>query len=284
MDFLPEGAKPTYTADRAKGVWTYVSSSLHVEIRQRTGKSPWGANLWLEASVKYKDPGQWLSMTTNGKKSGNRMMLPADIIKLYGDPAPIFTVSDDYFGYRAKYIADEKHVGVIIRNGEILFDDPKTAIGKKFPPLDVMAVFEDGSMKTFRNGEHTAQEYLDMGVRHAYSFGPILVQDGKVYDGYPEGTVWSDYGQPRLGIGVTADGTIKILNVLGRRTDAKGVSIGWMAEKMQEMGCTEALNLDGGNTISLIFMGDMINRPVKTAQKDIRPVTGLIAIMDGADE
>lgn len=280
LDFLPEGETAVSSANREKGEWSYVSPALHIEIRQYSGKSPWGANIWLEASIRMKDPAQLVSLLSDGKKPGTRMLRPAEIIEQHGEPAPILTISDDFFGYRVKYIKDEKHVGVIIRNGEILYDDPKTGVGKKFPPLDVLAILDDGSMKTFLNGQHTAQEYMEMGARQTLSFGPILVQDGKVF-AYPNGTVYGDYGAPRLGIGITADGTVKVLNVLGRRTDAKGVSMAWMAEKMVEMGCVEAMNLDGGNSISLIFMGDMINRPAKTAKKDIRQVTGLIGIMDG---
>ena len=282
LAFLPEGEKPIASADRNKGTWSYISPSLHVEIRQYSGKSPWGANIWLEASIRMKNPEQLVSLLSDGKKPGTRMLRPDQIIEQQGTPEPILTISDDYFGYRVKYIKDEKHVGVIIRNGQILYDDPKTGAGKgkKFPPLDVLAIFQDGSMKTFLSGEHTAQEYVNMGARHTLSFGPILVQNGQVFT-YPDHTVYGDYGAPRLGIGITPDGTVKVLNALGRRTDAKGVSMQWMAEKMVEMGCVEALNLDGGNSISLIFMGDMINRPAKTAKKDIRPVTGLIGIMDG---
>ena len=53
-----------------------------------------------------------------------------------------------------------------------------------------------------------------------------------------------------------------------------------MAQKMYDLGCVEALNLDGGNTTCLIFLGDMINRPVNTAAKDIRYITGLIGIKE----
>ena len=33
----------------------------------------------------------------------------------------------------------------------------------------------------------------------------------------------------------------------------------WVAEKMKELGCTEALNLDGGNSVKLVFMGELVN-------------------------
>ena len=275
LDFLPEGQAPVAYASRAEGVWRYVSPTLHIEIRQHTGKSAWGANLWLEASIRMKDPAQLVSLLSQGKKPGGVLTTPAKIMESNGDSAPVLAFNDDFFGYRVRYLKTEKHVGVIVRDGHILYDDPKPGTGKHFPPLDILAVFEDGTMKTFQSDAYTAQEYVDMGVRHTFAFGPILVQGGEVC---PDAANWATGRAPRLAMGVTAEGLIKVVNVLGRRTDARGVNVAWMAAKMHELGCVEALNLDGGNTTCLIFMGDMINRPEKTALKDIRRVSGLIAI------
>ena len=120
-------------------------------------------------------------------------------------------------------------------------------------------------------------EYIDMGVRDTYAFGPVLVRDGQIVE---EAAKWGVKRAPRLALGMTADGSIVVVDALGRRNDARGVSVGWMAEKMHELGCTEALNLDGGNTTCMLFMGDMINRPVNVASKNIRYITGLIAVKE----
>ena len=235
-----------------------------------------------------KDPGQLITLLSPGKKPGVTLTTPEHIIESSGAAQPILAFNDDFFGYRVRYLSTEKHVGVVVRNGKILYDDPKNikdrddlkSLSKyKFPPLDVLAVFEDGTIKTFRTGEHTAQEYVEMGVRHTFSFGPILVREGEIQ---PDVSVWGTGRAPRLAMGVTADGVIKVVNVLGRRTDAKGVNVKWLADKMKELNCVEAMNMDGGNTTCLIFMGDMINRPKNTANKDIRRVGGLIAIEEDA--
>lgn len=279
LAFLPDGQEPYTYASRAEGIWRYISSTLHIEIIQHTGKSAWGANRWLEASIRMKDPAQLSSLLSQGKKPGGLLTTPAKILESSGTATPVMAFNDDFFGYRVRYLKTEKHVGVIVRDGEILYDDPQKSTGKHFPPLDILAVFEDGTMKTFLSDEHTAQEYLDMGVRHTFAFGPILVQNGEIC---PDAAAWATGRAPRLAMGITAEGVIRVVNVLGRRTDARGVNAAWMAEKMHELGCVEALNLDGGNTTCLIFMGDMINRPENTALKDIRRVSGLIAIMEDA--
>lgn len=43
--------------------------------------------------------------------------------------------------------------------------------------------------------------------------------------------------------------------------------------KIKELGCTEALNLDGGGTAALMFMGEVLNR----SDKDMRSVSTLIS-------
>jgi len=265
--YLPEGQEPYILSDRSAGIWSYISQTLHIEIRQKSAKGPL---LWLEAYVCMKDPASMASLLSSGKKPGVGMVLPSKILSEHQDT--ILAFNDDFFGYRNRYGGK---IGVIIRNGKILYDQPKKSSSTVFPPLDIMAVFEDGSMKTFISDEYSAQEYLDMGVRDTYAFGPILVKDGKKVE---EVSQWGTTPNPRMAFGITANGTLVVLDVLGRRKDAKGVTIEWVADKMMELGCVEALNLDGGNTTCMVFMGDMINRTVNVSTKDIRYISGLIGI------
>ena len=268
--YLPEGTEPYIHADRSTGVWSYISTETHIEIREQSGKSEFGVNKWLEVHIRLKDPSRLISMVSGGKKPGNALVQPQTI--LAGHEDTILAFNDDFFGYRVRY---KQKAGVIIRDGVILYDAPKKSTATTFPPLDIMAVFSDGSIKTFASDEHTAQEYLDMGVRDTYAFGPILVRNGQLSE---TAAKWGTNRAPRLGCGVTADGTIIVVDVLGRRKDARGVNVAWLADKMYELGCVEAMNLDGGNTTCLIFMGDMINRPAQTSSKNIRYITGLIGI------
>ena len=52
-----------------------------------------------------------------------------------------------------------------------------------------------------------------------------------------------------------------------------------VAEMMREKGVTQALNLDGGNTMALIFRGRMLNKLATYKRKNfVRTVTSLIGI------
>ncbi|MBR1586337.1 MAG: phosphodiester glycosidase family protein [Clostridia bacterium] len=268
--FLPAGEEAFSYADRASGVWTYISQTLHIEIRQHTASGPL---IWLEAVVRMKDASQLTSLLSTGKKPGTNLVLPSKIMSDLGQPVLAF--NDDFFGYRVRYGGK---VGVIVRDGQILYNDPKISSSGVFPPLDILAVFQDGTIKTYESDAYTAQQYVDMGVKDTYAFGPILVREGKID---PDSSRWGTKRSPRLAMGVREDGAIVVVDVLGRRKDAIGVTIEWMAQKMYELGCVEALNMDGGNTTCMIFQGDMINRPVNTASKDIRRITGLIGVKEG---
>ena len=71
-----------------------------------------------------------------------------------------------------------------------------------------------------------------------------------------------------------------VVNVTGRYKDKRaaipgatvkgsknGVYLDWVALKMLELGATEALNLDGGWTTSLCFMGESLNMKHTSSRK-----------------
>ena len=56
----------------------------------------------------------------------------------------------------------------------------------------------------------------------------------------------------------------------------------WLAERMYALGAVEALNLDGGGTVALVFMGEILNKTTK----NLRNVTSIIGFgqMTGVPE
>ena len=53
--------------------------------------------------------------------------------------------------------------------------------------------------------------------------------------------------------------------VEGRHKQSIGSSIAFTAERLKERGCTEAINLDGGQSSSMVFMGYQICKVVNTS-------------------
>ena len=136
----------------------------------------------------------------------------------------------------------------------------------------MLAVFNDGSMKAYLSDAHTAQEYLDMGATDVFAFGPILVSDGQPGAHMGDDTYYH-YREPRCALGMIAPYHYIILTVKGRVKESKGVYFDWLADKMLEKGAVEALNLDGGGTVALVFMGEILNKTGKT-MRDITSIIG----------
>ncbi len=277
-DGFYDSDEPYVYASRDDGEWTYVSRDIHVEIRQRVDKSV--PHKWLEAAIRYRHPAFFGAMVNIAPEddptpSGTFMSKPTTIAKNH---EAVFAFSDDFFSYR---LFNDMKPGIIIRNGRIWSEKTLRSNAKQWPPLDIIALFEDGHMQTFESDAHTAQEYLDMGVVSTFAFGPILVQNGAPCEDLKK---WRTTDRaPRMAMGITSDGTVLAVDCLGRRKDAVGVTITWLADKLVELGAVDAINLDGGNTTCMIFMGDVINRPVGVKEKDLRTVNGMIGVREGTE-
>ena len=82
--------------------------------------------------------------------------------------------------------------------------------------------------------------------------------------------------QPRCAIGMVEPGHYYAVLAEGRiRNISIGVSIAQMAELMQKGGCKEALNLDGGQTAVMLFMGEQISRIGKTNARATTEIIGV---------
>ena len=109
------------------------------------------------------------------------------------------------------------------------------------------------------------------GVKMAIGGGPALIHDGKRFSATPPppGSA-SDWGQrskyerhPRSAMG-WSDTHVFFVVVDGRQP---GLSVGMklfeLADYMSRLGCTEALNLDGGKSAQLWMSGHILNSPAQ---------------------
>jgi len=87
------------------------------------------------------------------------------------------------------------------------------------------------------------------------------------------------YPDPRCALGMIEPNHYIILTVNGRSGNSVGATMIWLAERMLRLGAKEALNLDGGGTVSLVFMGETVNKggTADTAgNRNVRLVTSII--------
>lgn len=101
-------------------------------------------------------------------------------------------------------------------------------------------------------------------VRDALAAGPVLVRRGRIaVSGDEEVFFGSSIPEvhPRTAAGYTAQGELILLVVDGRQPSSRGVDLRELAAIMKELGCVEAVNLDGGGSSTLVVNGRLVNRP-----------------------
>lgn len=99
--------------------------------------------------------------------------------------------------------------------------------------------------------------------------GPLLVRDRQIVLNATAEQFSEQFAQqqaPRSAIGKTASNTLLLVAVQSR-LNGRGPTLTEMAQIMQQIGVTDALNLDGGSSASLYLGGQLINRPARTAAR-----------------
>ena len=265
---------PTILADPEGGRWEYHSESLNIVIEKFTEKVKSGSKKktreYCVADIQASPESPLypvMTDPTSKRPAGYKMVSP----ELLQEKAhPMFAMSDDMYGIRLqKY----DYKGIVIRNGEIIATKTRNSAKKRaWPNLDAMALLPDGSMKTFVCDAHTAEEYLEMGAEQVFSFGPWLISDGEIN---PEvlNPKYYPYNEPRVAIGMVEPYHYIAVVVRGRpKGSYAGVHLDWLAQLLLDRGCVEALNLDGGQTATMIFNGKII----ETGDKGLRSQGSMI--------
>jgi len=119
-------------------------------------------------------------------------------------------------------------------------------------------------------GKFTSKAKLDaLSPSFGASFVPVLIQNGKKT---PIPAKWqkTPLRAPRTVIGKYKDDQIIIMTADGyNENGSSGATLKELQDKMYNMGVTDAYNLDGGGSTSLILNGRVVNRP---SDGNLRPV------------
>ena len=120
----------------------------------------------------------------------------------------------------------------IPENGYVLVG-PKSKLGKLFG-----ADYVDVEIKTNPKWEN---------VQHIISGGPYLLKDNQIFIDMTAQKLQSIGGRnPRTAIGYTEDNNLVLVAVDGREGSSVGLTLVELAKLMKTLGCTNAINLDGG--------------------------------------
>ena len=252
--FLDEGEYLYSSED--EGLWIYVSQTSKVIIQRKYDATQ--PLTWFEADLYGDlDAGEMLRTVQNDPEKMGKVRVDAtETTKKHN---VVFAMNTDYYTYRVA-VNNNRHTGVVIRDGRILYDDPyteKQVTNSMFPNLDMLAFMPDGSLKVYHSWEKTAQEFIDEGVQTVYSFGPYLLLDGKVSE---RAYANNENKNPRCAIGMVEPGHYVAIMCEGRLKRSAGVTISYLAKMMRAKGCQVAFNMDGGQTAVMVFMGKQLNQ------------------------
>lgn len=135
----------------------------------------------------------------------------------------------------------------IPENGYVLVG-PKSKLGKLFG-----ADYVDVEIKTNPKWEN---------VQHIISGGPYLLKDNQIFIDMTAQKLQSIGGRnPRTAIGYTEDNNLILVAVDGREGSSVGLTLVELAKLMKALGCTNAINLDGGGSTVMYIKGQIVNHP-----------------------
>ena len=271
---------PFVQEDAEAGSWLYIGPDLRVEIARRTEKKL----LWYEADIRCREGVAFTPVLAEGSREAGHNFI--DPFTLAEESGAVFAVTDDNYGERwYRTNVEEKkgyYEGAVIRDGEIRADILPPEKYTKFPSLDVMAWYPDGTVEMYDARAHTAQEYLDMGAVNTWAFGPILLRDGQPNDLVFDQTKLSYEGHmekaPRMAMGYYEKGHYVFLCAVGRSAKSEGATLPWLIERMQQLGVKDGFNLDGGQTAVMCFMGKSVNKSPAIDRETLRKVSSMIGI------
>ena len=190
------------------------------------------------------------------------------ILRLMDESGAILAANGDYYSMQQG--------SAVLRNG-ILYRYPKA-------DYDVFVLYEDGSVKIYRKKTIRTKKGWEEAFEHAWqvwSFGPSLLdENGKQYLNLRENMFGFIVNRnPRTGIGYFEPGHYCLVVVDGRSDDASGATFEELASVFEDLGCTQAYNLDGGGSSVMAYHDAIITN--QSAERKLPDII-LVAEYEGS--
>ena len=152
---------------------------------------------------------------------------------------------------------------LVVSNGKLL----RTSFSRNKIPEDGYVIV--GPQKELEKIVNARKFKLDIklnpewkDVNHILSGGPYLVKNGDIYVDMTAQKLASVGGRnPRTAVGYTKDNHLIMLTADGREGASIGLTLVELANLMKELGCVNAMNLDGGGSTVMYVNGKIVNKP-----------------------
>lgn len=233
------------------GQWEYADPTIQIKVEK--GRED-DCDYWV-ADIRIGHASQLRTAAADGFDS--EMVLPAETMAKRVNA--VLAINGDFFNYLK--------TGFIVRQGELFRDKLD---GKR----DLLLIDEAGDFHFLRKAtKKTAPMEIDgKKVINAFSFGPVLVEDGVVNTDWNfDQMAFGDYCQ-RMAIGQVGPLHYKVVCCGSPDRDSTGMKIRQFAQFVADLGIPNAYNLDGGNSTMLIYQGEKINDPEAPKVRDIADI------------
>ena len=243
----------------------YRDDTIIVELEQ---KRMFDSDVFV-AYVKIATPSQLRTAIAGNKLSSTRTNQTSVITAAYNG---IVGINGDYYSDK------DRQGGHIVRQGQVM----RERVSDNF---DLLFIDELGDLHVFHRGKAEQQEAVDAfkqehEIVNAFCFGPGLVIDGEKPEDVSKYKWFDPSGEnPRAGIGQIDMLTYVLVAVNGRTDESIGVTMDQFADIMLELGCKQAYNLDGGNSATLAYNGEVFNTKIQK-ERDVSDIIYFASAID----
>jgi exopolysaccharide biosynthesis protein len=176
----------------------------------------------------------------------------------------ILAVNGDFYGSRL--------YGYVVREGRTY----RSTASEN----EAMALMRDGSFRFFTERTTSLSSITSAGALDVFSFGPGLVKEGTVTVSVRDEVGRAMASNPRTAIAKYSDGLHYAFIVSdGRVRNSAGLTLFELASFLHdELGVSEAYNLDGGGSSTMYFNGKVVNNPTTNGKIQERAVSDIVYI------
>lgn len=183
--------------------------------------------------------------------------------KQNGDPAGALKIDNHWLGTPIK---PRGAIGWSLIN-------PKVLIDKILTNCSLSDAISDSQIEVIPVSDPsytTPEEWKEL--EHIVGGTPVLVQNGNLIEDFSSEKTLQSFltnKHPRTAVGIKSNGDWVFVVVDGRFYGYfGGMTMNELAQLMLDLGCVEALNLDGGSSTTMVFEGKVINDPCGTIEEE----------------
>lgn len=235
---------------------SYSDGSLSVEISSYRVED---TTVYV-ADIRIEDPETLRTAFSQNSYGRNITAVSSETAESVG---AVLAVNGDNYGSRER--------GYVIRNG-VLYRELAA------PDQEDLVIWSDGSFSIIREAEISARELLEQGAWQVFSFGPGLLEEGELLVDARDEVDRAKTSNPRTALGQIGEGHYVLVVSDGRSDESEGLSLYELAQFLQQLGVETAYNLDGGGSSTMVFLGQVVNRPVGGRGSGERAVTDIVYV------